>query len=407
MGTPSGLTSRGSTRTTRPPAASCQVRWRRVGCGRGARPPFARPGPVLLAGPASWLPRDFLRVCPVQATAGRWTSAAAAGTSATRTSSATSERRSERLACGSPCGAETTETTPAVACKARACRRCSLPFLARASERRSFNAFDRAMMHLEKAFGFVCAPHQWISKMCGSDKIIVAERGDLLFVFNFHPTASYTDYRVGCYGPGPYKVRLATVLPLAAMWTNRLGRAAARERTAWQATDVACDCPLPSPLVIACARAGGAEQRRGGLRRVPQREQEHGRHVPHAGHARQPPQQHQGARPLPRTSCDLRRSRAHAVPARGRRAARPAAHALRARLLPPSLPRALPRCRCTRPAAPWWCTRRPPRRTRTPTSRAGASPAWASRAWGPTTRAKEEQAPDGCCVPAARPCPGP
>lgn len=26
-------------------------------------------------------------------------------------------------------------------------------------------------------------------------------------VFNFHPVNSYSDYRVGCYKPGPYKVR--------------------------------------------------------------------------------------------------------------------------------------------------------------------------------------------------------
>jgi hypothetical protein len=30
--------------------------------------------------------------------------------------------------------------------------------------------------------------------------------GDLVFVFNFHPTTSFTDYRVGCYKAGPYKV---------------------------------------------------------------------------------------------------------------------------------------------------------------------------------------------------------
>ncbi len=36
--------------------------------------------------------------------------------------------------------------------------------------------------------------------------MIVCERGDLLFVFNFHPTSSYTDYRVGCNASGPYKV---------------------------------------------------------------------------------------------------------------------------------------------------------------------------------------------------------
>lgn len=38
--------------------------------------------------------------------------------------------------------------------------------------------------------------------------MIVCERGDLVFVFNFHPTNSYTDYKVGCNHPGPYKVRL-------------------------------------------------------------------------------------------------------------------------------------------------------------------------------------------------------
>lgn len=41
---------------------------------------------------------------------------------------------------------------------------------------RHFNAFDRGMMHLEKAFGFVCAPHQWISRMDSNDKMIVVER---------------------------------------------------------------------------------------------------------------------------------------------------------------------------------------------------------------------------------------
>ncbi len=38
------------------------------------------------------------------------------------------------------------------------------------------------------------------------DKLIVVERSDLVFVFNFHPVQSYTDYRVGTCLPGPYKV---------------------------------------------------------------------------------------------------------------------------------------------------------------------------------------------------------
>lgn len=75
---------------------------------------------------------------------------------------------------------------------------------------RHFNAWDRAIQHLDKAFGYLTAPHTWISRKCNADKMIVCERGDLVMVFNFHPTNSYTDYRVGCYNSGPYKVRRPT-----------------------------------------------------------------------------------------------------------------------------------------------------------------------------------------------------
>jgi 1,4-alpha-glucan branching enzyme len=75
---------------------------------------------------------------------------------------------------------------------------------------RYMNEFDRAMMHLDKAFGFVAAPQQYISKKDEGDKLMVVERGDLVFVFNFHPTNSFTDYRVGCNHPGPYKIALSS-----------------------------------------------------------------------------------------------------------------------------------------------------------------------------------------------------
>ncbi len=39
-----------------------------------------------------------------------------------------------------------------------------------------------------------------------NDKVVVCERGDLVFVFNFHPTKSYKDYGVGCKNAGSYKV---------------------------------------------------------------------------------------------------------------------------------------------------------------------------------------------------------
>ncbi len=64
------------------------------------------------------------------------------------------------------------------------------------------NAYDRALMHLDKAFGFLNAPHTFISRKDEADKLIVFERGDLVFVLNFHPNNSYSDYRVGCCNPG-------------------------------------------------------------------------------------------------------------------------------------------------------------------------------------------------------------
>ena len=38
------------------------------------------------------------------------------------------------------------------------------------------------------------------------DKLIVCERGDLVFVFNFNPSQSFSDYGVGCKNAGSYKV---------------------------------------------------------------------------------------------------------------------------------------------------------------------------------------------------------
>ena len=39
------------------------------------------------------------------------------------------------------------------------------------------NSFDIAMNHLDKAFGFVSAPHTWTSRKDEADKIVVVERG--------------------------------------------------------------------------------------------------------------------------------------------------------------------------------------------------------------------------------------
>lgn len=42
------------------------------------------------------------------------------------------------------------------------------------------------------------------------DKVIVFERAGLLFIFNFHPNQSFTDYRVGVEEAGEYKIVLSS-----------------------------------------------------------------------------------------------------------------------------------------------------------------------------------------------------
>uniref|UniRef100_A0ACD5ZEW3 Uncharacterized protein n=2 Tax=Avena sativa TaxID=4498 RepID=A0ACD5ZEW3_AVESA len=68
--------------------------------------------------------------------------------------------------------------------------------------------FDQAMQHLEEKYGFMTSDHQYVSRKHEEDKIIVFEKGNLVFVFNFHWSNSYFDYRVGCLKPGMYKVVL-------------------------------------------------------------------------------------------------------------------------------------------------------------------------------------------------------
>ena len=53
---------------------------------------------------------------------------------------------------------------------------------------------------------FMTSEHQYISRKDEGDRIVVFERGDLVFIFNFHWSNSYSDYQVGCLKPGKYKV---------------------------------------------------------------------------------------------------------------------------------------------------------------------------------------------------------
>ena len=64
--------------------------------------------------------------------------------------------------------------------------------------------------------------YSWLSDTQGtyvslkheSDKLISFERGRLLWIFNFHPTKSFTDYRIGTRWRGTYRIQLNSDSPI-------------------------------------------------------------------------------------------------------------------------------------------------------------------------------------------------
>jgi 1,4-alpha-glucan branching enzyme len=72
------------------------------------------------------------------------------------------------------------------------------------------NNFDRLMNLCEDRYGWLHAPPAYISLKHEGDKVIVFERAGLVFIFNFHHTESFTDYRIGVDVPGTYAIVLNT-----------------------------------------------------------------------------------------------------------------------------------------------------------------------------------------------------
>jgi len=70
------------------------------------------------------------------------------------------------------------------------------------------NDFDSAMNKTEEKHGWLAADPAYTSWKHQSDKVIVFERADCLFVFNFHHDKSFPDYKVGVHHPGAYKIIL-------------------------------------------------------------------------------------------------------------------------------------------------------------------------------------------------------
>jgi len=60
-----------------------------------------------------------------------------------------------------------------------------------------------------------------ISRVHNDDKVVIFERAGLLFLFNFHPTRSYLDYRVGIEKSGMYVIlQYAALDSFLPCWVN-------------------------------------------------------------------------------------------------------------------------------------------------------------------------------------------
>ncbi|KAF2754960.1 alpha-glucan branching enzyme [Pseudovirgaria hyperparasitica] len=78
---------------------------------------------------------------------------------------------------------------------------------------RFLNEFDSKMQWMEEKYGWLHSPQAYISLKHEGDKVIVFERAGLLWIFNFHPSNSFTDYRVGVEQEGTYRVVINTDAP--------------------------------------------------------------------------------------------------------------------------------------------------------------------------------------------------
>ncbi|KAL2423704.1 1,4-alpha-glucan-branching enzyme [Exophiala dermatitidis] len=75
------------------------------------------------------------------------------------------------------------------------------------------NEFDRTMQWTEEKYGWLHSPQAYVSLKHEGDKVLVFERAGLLWIFNFHPTNSFADYRVGVEQAGVYRIVIDTDAP--------------------------------------------------------------------------------------------------------------------------------------------------------------------------------------------------
>jgi len=71
------------------------------------------------------------------------------------------------------------------------------------------NKFDQAMNTTEEKYKWLTTnDNGYVSWKHEEDKVIVFERAGCVFIFNFHGTKSFPDYKIGVEQPGKYKIVL-------------------------------------------------------------------------------------------------------------------------------------------------------------------------------------------------------
>ena len=72
------------------------------------------------------------------------------------------------------------------------------------------NEFDAKMQWTEEKYGWLHSPQAHVSLKNQTDKVLVFERAGLLWIFNFNPSQSFSDYRVGVEHAGTYQIVIDT-----------------------------------------------------------------------------------------------------------------------------------------------------------------------------------------------------
>ena len=70
--------------------------------------------------------------------------------------------------------------------------------------------FDKKMNEMEDIFNIMNHDHEFVNLMDEKDKMIIYERGELVFLFNFHSSNSYENFLIGTYWDSPHMILYET-----------------------------------------------------------------------------------------------------------------------------------------------------------------------------------------------------